>query len=179
MLLPIQITYERRAQKFHIEDVSLPRSGLCLWLDEADFQPMRSIYAFSNNPQKHSHHVDIRNKRNKYDNAKNCARTHLKTISTTQIWVARVARQQYGPSALDRFSDAISRETTVGVRVAKCRLFSQAIAFVSCVELTLSSLWNPYCTWRHYDRLDLRRSLGPPPREACGLISRTAADNQA
>ena len=88
----------------------------------------------------HSHHVDIRNKRNKYDNAKNCARTHLKTISTTQIWVARVARQQYGPSALDRFSDAISQETTVGVRVAKCRMFSQAIAFVSCVELTLSSL---------------------------------------
>ena len=102
-----------------------------------DLQPMRSIYAFSNNPQKHSHHVDIRNKTN---NAKNCARTHLKTISTTQIWVARVARQQYGPSALDRFSDAISWETTFGVRVAKCNLFSQAIAFVSSVELTLSSL---------------------------------------
>ena len=73
-------------------------------------------------------------------NAKNCARTHLKTISTTQIWVARVARQQYGPSAIDRFSDAISWETTFGVRVAKCNLFSQAIAFVSSVELTLSSL---------------------------------------
>ena len=141
-----------------------------------DLQPMRSIYAFSNNPKKHSHHVDIRNKTN---NAKNCARTHLKTISTTQIWVARVARQQYGPSAIDRFSDAISWETTFGVRVAKCNLFSQAIAFVSCVELTPSSLWNPYCTWRHYDRLDLRRSLGPPPREACGLISRTAAGNRA
>ena len=102
-----------------------------------DLQPMRSIYAFSNNPQKYSHHVDIRNKTN---SAKNCARTHLKTISTTQIWVARVARQQYGPPALDRFSDAISWETTFGVRVAKCNLFSQAIAFVSSVELTLSSL---------------------------------------
>ena len=142
----------------------------------ADLQPVRSIYAFSNNPQKHSHHVDIRNKNN---NAKNCARTHLKTISTTQIWVARVARQQYGPSALDRFSDAISQETTVGVRVAKCRMFSQAIAFVSCVELTLSSLWNPYCTRRHCDRLDFPRSLGPPPREERGLISRTAAGNLA
>ena len=56
----------------------------------ADLQPMRSIYAFSNNPKKHSHHVDIRNKNN---DAKNCAVIHLKTISTTQIWVARVARQ--------------------------------------------------------------------------------------
>ena len=142
----------------------------------ADLQPVRSIYAFSNNPQKHSHHVDIRNKNN---NAKNCARTHLKTISTTQIWVARAARQQYGPSALDRFSDAILWETTFGVRVAKCNLFSQAIAFVSCVELTLSSLWNPYCTRRHCDRLDFSRSLGPPPREERGLISRTAAGNRA
>ena len=76
------------------------------------------VYVYLNDPKKHSHHVDIRNKNN---NGKNCARTHLKTISTTQIWVARVVRQQYGPSALDRFSGGISRETIVGVRDAKCR----------------------------------------------------------
>ena len=38
------MTSEKRAQKFHIDDASLPRSGftLCFWLAEANFQPKKS-----------------------------------------------------------------------------------------------------------------------------------------
>ena len=34
---PREMTSEKRAQKFHTDDASLPRSGKCFWLDEANF----------------------------------------------------------------------------------------------------------------------------------------------
>ena len=39
-------------------------------MDEADFQPIRSVYVHSNNLQKHSHHVGIKYKRNKNNYSK-------------------------------------------------------------------------------------------------------------
>ena len=35
---PRKMTSEERAQKFHTDDVSLPWSGLCFWLSEANLQ---------------------------------------------------------------------------------------------------------------------------------------------
>ena len=34
---PSQMTSEKRAQKFHTDDASLPRSGQCFWLVESNF----------------------------------------------------------------------------------------------------------------------------------------------
>ena len=37
-----EMTSEKRTQKDHTINASLPRSGQCFWLVEADFQPIRS-----------------------------------------------------------------------------------------------------------------------------------------
>ena len=44
---PHDMTSEKRAQKFHTNDVSLPRSGKCVWLVEAYLQPIRSTTPIS------------------------------------------------------------------------------------------------------------------------------------
>ena len=40
--LPREMTSEEREQKFHTDDVSLPRFGQCFCLVERNFQPIRS-----------------------------------------------------------------------------------------------------------------------------------------
>ena len=39
---PHEVTSEKRVHKFHTNDAKLTRSGKCLWLFEANFQPIRS-----------------------------------------------------------------------------------------------------------------------------------------
>ena len=39
----LEITSEKQAQKFHIDDASLPKSGYCFWLDKANSHAARPI----------------------------------------------------------------------------------------------------------------------------------------
>ena len=43
---PREMRSEKLVQKFHTDDISLPRLGECVWLVEANFQPVRSTTQF-------------------------------------------------------------------------------------------------------------------------------------